>query len=128
MCQKSACSAKLTVVKEDVIVWKVVFVGKSSTITSFCQSFKYRLGKTYQIQLDKIKYGRWLHPFYTLYHDGFHSFKYSFHAERDAKSYDGTIVKCIIPKGSRVVMGISESDGGVVPTFVSNKIRLVEIV
>ena len=128
MCQTSLRSDKLTVVKKDLIVWKVVIVDMSSTIKSSWQGFKYKLGKTYQIKLGDIISGNQVDTSFSHFHDGYHSFKYRTHAEQEAKEYGESVVKCITPKGARVIKGTYSLTGNTIPTFVSNKIRLVEIV
>ena len=113
----------LNVQDTSLSVYKVVSAGKKvyratveCQLHSTVKGFNYELGKTYTTQLQTEHYGS--------VERGFHSYDYK--SPRTVGNHEvGTIVECVIPKGSLYFKG---SNNGKSKGIISNKIRIVKVV
>jgi len=91
---------KIKVAKKDIVCYKSVLKIGEKTLRSSVIGFTYILGRLYKRPFtktikDKVKYRDHLSG------GGFHSYRYKTSA---SNSYE--VVRCIIPKGSKYVLGV----------------------
>jgi len=130
MCQISPKGAKLTILKEDMEVWKtIVCLKKKNIVLSYYRVFHYKLGKTYAVKIKDVLNSCTNPTSISVgYHVGFHSYLH----RRDTQGVDGVVervARCIIPKGSRIIRGMLQTyTTEIIPTIVSTRIKIVEII
>ena len=114
--------AKAKIAEEDIVCYKLVEHRgrgrKFGNYRSFFRNFKYCLGVTYQEAMfvdDVSATYSYFTKQYSVNH-GFHSYRASVCPSRSE-----TLVKCVIPKGSKYFIGIGNVGGG---QYCSDKIRI----
>lgn len=122
MCVTVLYEPELQVAEEDIVVYKTVrlYNQDENLVLSYVKLYEYILGKVYTTDLVPFREYCY-YSYYTFYSGrGFYSWK-------DPYGYNcGTLVKCIIPKGSKyyLVTDITTRKD----IYVSNKIKIVSLV
>jgi len=126
MCLTLNNYSKIVIAEEDIICYKVLRVFSTGGIEAPFRKFQYEVGETYHTdkRLKKI----WDHAngVYVI-KKGFHSFPHhidavSFNKRILPYTLNSKVYKCIIPKGTRMILGHFYG----MPSIVSETIKIIE--
>jgi len=123
MCLENLTTKEPLIAKKDIVVYKYIIKVNQAYLTYYRHKI-IKIGKTYRSKLIKIQL------LFTkgLINEGLHSMKYKKDACYMAKDKLVTLVKCVIPKGSKYYEGSFNFRGESYKSLASNKLKYLEII
>ena len=109
------------IAEENIVCYKSVFKNNATHFSSLYMHMHIKLGNHY-VDSD---------PYHLEYTGGidrgyYHTFETFEDAKKLSEGYNGTVLKAIIPKGTRYYKGICESRMHFVPGYASKEIKYIE--